>query len=97
MNLMMLLMLLKLGTELGKVVDGADRLSIPILWLRPPLGWLLLYEGMGFPDGAAGLATEPELPEEGEARTAEPLSSGGPLAGGTPAGSSISAWEHHLL
>ena len=85
-------MLLKLETEL---VEGAERLSIPILWLRPPLGWLLLYEGMGSPDDGA---TEPELPEDGEARTAEePASSGGPLAGGTPAGSSISACEHHLL
>ena len=71
MYLMMLLMLLKLGTELAKAVEGADKLSIPTLWLRPPRGWLL-YEGIGFPDGADGLLTEPELAEEGELRTAEP-------------------------
>ena len=96
MYLMMLLMLLKVGAELAKVVEGADKLSSPTLWLRPPLGWPL-YEGIGFSDGADGLLTEAELAEEGEARTAEPASSGGPLAGGTPAGSSISACEHHLL
>ena len=72
MYLMMLLMLLKLGTELAKVVEGADKLSIPTLWLRPPRGWLL-YDGIAFPDGADGLLlTEPELAEEGELRTAEP-------------------------
>ena len=69
MYLMMLLMLLKLGTEL--VMEGADKLSTPTLWLLPPLGWAL-YEGIESPDGADGLLTEPELPEEGEARTAEP-------------------------
>ena len=64
---MMLLMLLKLGAELGKEVAGADKRS----WLRPPRACWLLYEGIGFPAG-----DEPELPEEGEARTAEPESSG---------------------
>ena len=73
MYLMMLLMLLKLGTELAKVVEGADKLSIPTLWLRPPRGCWLLYEGIAFPDGADGLLlTEPELAEDGELRTAEP-------------------------
>ena len=64
-------MLLKLGAELAKVVEGADKLSTPSRWLLPPLGWAL-YEGIESPDGADGLLTEPELPEEGEARTAEP-------------------------
>ena len=66
---MMLLMLLNVGTELPKVVLGADKLSTPTFWLRPPLAccWLL-YEGIASPED--GLLTE--LPEEGEARTSEP-------------------------
>ena len=69
--LMMLLMLLNVGTELPKVVRGADRLSTPTFWLRPPLACWLLYDGIASPeDGAAGRLTE--LPEEGEARTSEP-------------------------
>ena len=68
---MILLMLLNVGTELPKVVRGADRLSTPTFWLRPPLACWLLYDGIASPeDGADGLLTE--LPEEGEARTSEP-------------------------